>query len=247
MAKLKSARHHWWPETVSEHWKDPSGRTHWLLPDGEVRTSPPKNFGLIGNGHHIKMSSDPSVETVWDTCFEPEFERADNAFPSVIAWLQGLSREHHPDAASLTERFMAQPVPEDRLAQLAEGLASLAVRSPMNREASVSMAERLRGPLPERERNRIIGGNMHYAMRNAMQSIGTRGRFAVIYSPHREFIYGDGFFHNILSPAYNLRRPEILVPVTPEITVLFAVPPQYTPPAPPRDPGSHCRGDRPSQ
>lgn len=226
MAKLKSARHHWWPRGVSEYWKSAEGGVHWLLPNGHVRTSVPSRFGMVGNGHHIKMSSDPVVDTVWDECFESEFQQADDSFPSIIDWLETLSREARPNAP-MTARFMGVEVSDTRVAQLVECLVSLAVRSPMNREASVALAEDLRGCLPERERNRLIGANMRSTQRNAIRCIGSRGKVAVIYLPDREFIFGDGFFHNLRSPAEQVYNIRILAPLTPRISVLFAVPMQY--------------------
>ncbi|MDE3799558.1 hypothetical protein I7G59_19840 [Sinorhizobium meliloti] len=77
MARLKSERHHWWPETVSEFWKNDRGVVNWLMPDGTERNAPPRQFGVIGNGHHIKLSDKPDEHTVWDESFEKEFDTAD--------------------------------------------------------------------------------------------------------------------------------------------------------------------------
>ena len=69
-----------------------------------------------------------------------------------------------------------------------EELVSHAVRSPMTREAAVSLAERFRGPLRGRERNVLIGLNIRNRQRSITDSIGTKGKFVAIYSPNREFI-----------------------------------------------------------
>jgi hypothetical protein len=228
MAQLKSQRHHWWPECVSEFWKDDGGCVNWLLPNGEVRKAPPRNFGVIGNAHHIKLGPNPSEATVWDQSFESEFQRADDNFPRTIKWLSSLHREACPHASTLTERFLPQNAPDEEIGLLVEGLVSLAVRSPMNRESAVSLAEHFRGPLPDRERNTLIGLNMRDSQRMTVDSIGTRGKLVVIYSPDREFIFGDGFFHNIASPSRNPIFPKILAPLTPRISVLFSRPTQYT-------------------
>ena len=73
--------------------------------------------------------------------------------------------------------------------------------------------------------------NMRDSQRNAVNQIGTRGKFVVLYSPEREFIFGDGFFHNIRSPVqpYQLSSYKMLVPITPEICVLHVTPRQYNP------------------
>lgn len=228
MPKLKSERHHWWPECVSDYWKDSEGLAHWILPDGETRHSPPKNFGVIGNGHYIKLSRDPHEATVWDQNFEDEFGRADSHLRGVIEWLESLDRVDRRNAKDLGSRFLRQDACDENVGLLVEGLVSLAVRSPINRKSAVGLAEKLRGSLPERERNAIMGSNMRGCQRRTVNSIGTRGKFVVMYSPDREFIFGDGFFHNIRAPAHNPWNTKILAPVTPRISVLFANPTQYT-------------------
>jgi hypothetical protein len=226
MANLKSERHHWWPESLSDFWKDEVGRVHWLLPDASVKHLPPKNCGVIVGGHHIKMGTHADEATVWGESFEHEFQDADSGFPGLIRWLQSLDRQA-VDVPERKHRFLPQAASQEQVRLLIECLVSLAVRSPMNREAAVSLAERLRGPLPEQERNLLIGANMRHSYRRALQAFGTRGKIAVIFSPDREFIFGDGFFHNLLSPNSAPSQPQILAPLTPEISVLYARPFQY--------------------
>ena len=155
------------------------------------------------------------------------FDRADSNFTGVVAWLESLERVPDERAASSRTRFHPVEASEDLLRTLVECLISLAVRSPMNREAAVSLAERLRGPLHGRERNSIIGLNMRDRQRAVTEAIGTRGKFVILFSPDREFIFGDGFFHNIASPWMPPLLPRVLVPLTPEISVLHAVSVQY--------------------
>ena len=226
MAVLKSEKHHWWPETVSAFWKNSDGKVNWLQPDGTERSAPPKNFGAIGNGHHIKFSPKPNQHTVWDESFEKEFDAADSNFRHVIQWLEGLPRERLD--RSVRERFLPTDASDDKVALLVQGLVSLAVRSPMTREACVSLAEMHRGRIEPRERNSIIGLNMRQMHRTATKDIGTRGKFVVIFSPDREFIFGDGFYHNITSPGGAPVSPSILAPLTPRVAVLYARPMQYS-------------------
>jgi hypothetical protein len=226
MSKLKSERHHWWPVAVSEQWVDHEGCVHWLLPTGEVRRVRPKNLAVISNGHHIKLGRKPGEETPWDQSFEQVFQRADDSFPVVIDWLDGLAREGRLDAP-LTGRFLAQDADDSMLSLLMEGLVSLAVRSPRNREAAVSLAEHYRGALPQAERNALIGVNIQHAQTAITRALGTRGKFAVIYSPHREFVFGDGFFHTFSSEVMAMHYPKIFVPLTPTMSVLFVRPLRY--------------------
>ncbi|QNO25494.1 hypothetical protein EEB18_011810 [Sphingopyxis sp. OPL5] len=227
MAKIKSAGHHWWPECVSEHWADDDGGVTWLLPDNSVRKSVPKNFGLIGNGHTIKIGENPSEVTPWDTSFEAEFQVADDNFPSVIDWLYRLDRCYPPFSDAAEERIVHVSAADKQFEMLIECIVSLAVRSPKHRETAVALAEEFRGPLPEWNRNSLIGVNMRNSQRNAVRSIRSSGKAMVIFSPDREFVFGDGFFHNILAPVEHLHGPKILVPLTPWMAVLFAKPSSY--------------------
>ena len=189
---LKPERHHWWPECVSEFWKNDEGCVHWLRPNGKIVQSPPKNFGVIGNGHQIRLGTAPGETTIWDESFERDFQRADDNFPTVIRWLQELERWNHPSRTRMTDRFVPVSVEDERLSMLAESMISLAVRSPMNREAAVSVAEYYRGPLPERERNTLITMNMRHSHKEAVKQIGIRGKFVAIYSPARARRLADG-------------------------------------------------------
>ncbi len=216
---------------MSQHWKNEDGMVHWLLPDGAVKASFPENFGCIGNGHYIKVGNKPGETTPWDENFEPIFHNADKDFPSVISWLQSLERRNAKDAKTLTDRFIPQNITNKQIAPLVESIVSLAIRSPMQRETAVRTAEAVRGGerLPEWERNSIIAMNMRDSHQRAVSQIGTRGKFSIFYSPEREFIFGDGFFHNVRSPVqYQLNSYKMLVPITPEISVLYACPSQYT-------------------
>jgi hypothetical protein len=220
-----SKRHHWWPEAVSQHWTDQDGFINWLRPDGQVLPLSPGNAGVIGHGHSIKLGRDAAEASLWDTSFEKEFDRADTHFPGVIDWLEKFEKRPISDAP-IADRFLGVKALDTEISLLVEGLVSLAVRSPMTRESAVGLAEDLRGPLPTRERNTLIGLNIRHLQRLFVSTIGTSGKFVVIYSADREFIFGDGFFHNFTSmirPAI----PKILAPLTPRIAVLYARPMSY--------------------
>lgn len=228
--KMTPEKHHWWPKCVSQHWKNKNGKVHWLRPDGEIKEVPPKKLASIRNGHSIKLGNKSGETTPWDQNFEPIFDNADSGFPFVISWLQSLEQKEVPNAKTLTDRFMPQNASDEQIAQLVESIISLAIRSPMQRETAVRTAEVIRGEsrLPERERKSLITLNMRDSHRMAVSQVGTRGKFSVLYSPSREFIFGDGFFHNIRSPVqYQLNSYKMLVPITPEISVLYANPRQY--------------------
>ncbi|RYG89023.1 MAG: hypothetical protein EON59_02405 [Alphaproteobacteria bacterium] len=199
---------------------------HWLLPDGTERRARPDAFGVIGNGHFIKLGKAPGDVTPWDQNFEGEFQAADDQFPNVISWLEGLEYEARFSQPG-RDRFLPQPATDDQFVRMVQSLTSLAIRSPMTRAAAVSLAEHLRGPLPERERNSLIAANLRDMHRAAMRA-SERGKAAAILSPDREFIFGDGFYHNLTAVGVAASSPRILAPLTPRIAVLYAIPTSYT-------------------
>lgn len=225
MPKLKSEKHHWWPRCVSIHWTADDGKVGRITPDGKVTRSTPEQFGMIRNGHHIKLHRDAGEWTVWDSSFEREFDRADGNFPRVVEWLGTL--EHNSAQACHNGRFVEQAATDEQLVALTESVVSLVVRSPRNREASVSLAEHLRGKLHGQERNALIGSNMRRSQRLIADSIGHRAKFAVLYSREKEFIYGDGFFHNLSATVNPPNSPKMLVPLTPSMAVVIVRPLSY--------------------
>lgn len=227
MPKLKTERHHWWPRCVSRFWAAEDGFTTWIKPDGSEIRVPPDKLGMIGNGHHIKLGDASGSPTPWDSSFEDEFDIADSNFPSVISWLESLNRKLTSNG-DLRQRFVPQAATDEQLCALTECIVSLAVRSPLNREASVSLAERLRGPLAEWERNALIGVNMRSSQRLIADAIGARGKFAVLFTHGREFIFGDGFFHNVKAVVNAPLGPKILAPITPTISVIVSRPMSFS-------------------
>jgi hypothetical protein len=227
MKKLKSERHHWWPRCVSKHWADAEGFAHWITPDGICKRVPPAQLGMIGNGHHIKLSQNPADSSPWDMSFEREFDLADGNFPSVITWLNTLTRQKLFDR-DLRDRFVPQTCADDQLKILTECVVSLAIRSPKYREATVSVAEHLRGGLPLPEKNSLIGLNMRQSQRMISDSIGGRAKFSVLLSSGKEFIYGDGLFNNVTGVGHPPYSPEIIAPITPMMSVIISRPTSFT-------------------
>ena len=226
MARLKSARHHWWPRCVSRLWVDESGKTGWIKPDGTLLRLPPEHLGVIGNGHHIKLGDVAGGETAWDMTFENEFDAADSRFPDVILWLASLERRFVNDEC-VRRRFVSQAASDDELRALTECVVSLSVRSPRFREASVAAADFLRSSIEPRERNALIGLNLRASQRMLADSIGCSAKFAVLFSSGKEFVYGDGFFHNLTAVGNVPHSPMIVAPITPEICVIIAKPISY--------------------
>lgn len=227
MTKLKSANHHWWPKCVSRQWEGEDGKVGRMKPDGTFRRIPSDQLGAIGNGHLGKFGdAGGCATTAWDFTFEQEFSNADSQFPDMISWLRSLkpltTGEKAPQA-----RFHAQAATDRQLRAVTECAVSLIVRSPMNRDAFASLPERLGLPTSVPMRNAVIGMNMRGKQRTFSDAIGAAGKFAVLFSPGREFIFGDGCFNNLdgaIDPPY---LPKMLVPLTPEIALIICRPFQY--------------------
>lgn len=197
-----------------------------MRPDGETTRAKPENFGVIGNGHHIKFG-DPRTTSPWDESFEYAFQSADNNFPKVIDWLERLPCGSAPCDQPIAARFCTHKTTDEQFSQLIECVVSLAVRSPMHRNAAVRTAEHLRGTIEPRERNAIVGLNIRHSLQNALKQIGGRGKALVVFSPNREFVFGDGFFNNLTPPADHILNPRLFVPLTPRMAVLFTRPSSY--------------------
>ncbi len=223
---LKTELHHWWPQCVSAYWNDAKGAVSWMKTNGEVIRAPGKRFGAISNGHYLKanLNGEPSV---WDHSFEGVFGQADSSFPELINWLLGLECEHVPLRKDIREGFLPQNVDEKTLSMLVECLVSLVVRNPKFREGGVSVAEHLRGPLSEAERNGLISANIMHCQRRIVDSFGTDGKFAVLFTRDSEFHFGDGFYHNLTSMTQNGFGARMVVPITPNVCVFFCRPNRY--------------------
>lgn len=180
------------------------------------------NFWVNDKGKVNRVSANGQVE--------PVFDQADRRFPSVISWLQSLERLRILEAQNLTQRFLPLSVTDTEILELMECIVSLAIRSPSHRRSSSYVAEQFRpnDALLRKDRNNIIALNMRHSYQTAVSQIKARGKYAILYSPDREYIFGDGFYHNFSSPIQpQLNQFRMLVPLTPEISVLFASPKQY--------------------
>ena len=69
--------------------------------------------------------------------------------------------------------------------------------------------------------------NMRNGLNNLTKAFGGSGKAVAIFSPEREFIFGDGFFTNVTPPAQHMLRPRAIVPLTPNLGVLIQKPSSY--------------------
>jgi hypothetical protein len=220
--KLKRAGHHYWPESLSQYWANSEGQTIRLAWNGEEVRSPPKNFGVLGDGHRVK------VDGPWDSTIEPLFQNADSNFPGVVEYLSRLEANTASARAEWDKRLLAQPLPTDIRAQLGECLASLIARSPAFRNSMKIAADYYRDGLPYRdkqdEKNLIVLNiNQHYGqMVNVLKG---GGKLVVLFSDSAEFIFSEGFLSNIDGTFGS--GGKCFVPLTPSMGVGFSAPGSY--------------------
>jgi len=224
---LKRQLHHWWPKCVSQHWEGDDGMIGRIQPDGRITRVAAHRLGSIADGHHGKVSNLPgSMTTSWDFSFEKDFDKADSHFPEVISWLESMKTDGAGRESSHT-RFRSEDASDDQLRILTECVVSLIVRSPMSRDAFANFSSRLGLPISKAERDVVVGVNMLGKQRKMSDSINCSGKFAVLFTDNREFIYGDGCFNNLsgyVDPPYS---PKLLVPITPNLSVIVYRPFSY--------------------
>ena len=223
---LKSANHHWWPRSLSREWADGTGKVGRIDLDGSVKRIPHAKVGGLRNAHMIKLAPNKGEESVWDENFEHQFDWVDSAIPRLVESLHEIPFEERFDRL-VRERWL-QVKFEDEGDALFGLIASLIVRSPKNREASVALAEKLRGPIPEPERSALIGGNMRQSFGLIHRAFKGRGKIGFLDAADSEFIFGDGFPNNLSCVVNSPHTAEVFVPILPRIAVLFFSPMQYT-------------------
>ena len=225
--KIKSELHHWWPRSLSKFWASADGRVSCLRSQGELIRSLPKSFGAIRNDNNITLASRP---TVWDESFERAFAKADNHFPDLVSRLQRLSCEIPATDGAFEKRIQPLILNAEMHGMLSESLASLVARSPSlrNRVRLTTEYYRTRMGFPDPSASSaLIGLNVRDAQRVLRDAFVSRGKYAVLFSGSSEFIFGDGFFHNISSVSNRPSSPRCLIPITPDIAIFYTSPLSY--------------------
>jgi hypothetical protein len=217
---LKSERHHYWPKALSAFWADSEGQTSRISCDGTVLRIPPHNFGVIGNAHHVKLG-DP-----WEHTIETAFQSADSNIKPVVEYLLSQKPKAGFSKRQLEKRMSGFDMPKDKRAQLGECIASLIVRSPAFRNLMRLTADSGRDGLAydsATDANNLIASNIGIEYRRISRSLKTGGKMVIMYSEASEFIYGDGFLHNLGGGAGS----KFFVPLTPDMAVAFTSPLVY--------------------
>ena len=207
---------------MAKAWVDDEGLVTRVNARGHISRKHPSAVGYYPNHHNI-LSDGGSP---WDTTFEPDFDAADNAFPKVIEWLEGVAAAHVRG-----QRVTSVTITQVAREPLAECLASLIVRSPrMRYVAEKNVAEfQLQHMAFEKPHNvhQTAGSNLRRCQEPFARDIRTGGKFAFLLSETDQFAFGDGFMTNINPSPDRMLRPMVLVAITPKIAVLWFSPMQY--------------------
>lgn len=223
---LVNALHHWWPKAVSKYWANADGLVNRLSHDGAVLSAPPKQFGAIRSDNNIRLGATP---TVWDETFEPSFNQADSAFGGLVDWLLSLSSPVPAHEAS-RKRVIPLIITRQQQLDLAECLASLIVRGPALRSRVGQTVEYYRGRMGLKDVTadaKLIGANIRNGQRVLANAMARGGKYAILRAASGEFIFGDGFYHNISSVTDAPLGPRAIIPLTPEIAVFYTRPSSY--------------------
>lgn len=195
--------------------------------NGEVRRAPPGAFGAITNAHHMKVGGP------WDSTFEPIFNRPDSEITDFVNWIFTLEAARVESDRPMLDRILAQPLPQDRLQQMARIVASLLARSPRVRFVIKLGTEFYREEFgladPTADKNLIAANQrgLYDAYRTRMEN---SGRWAILFSDNTEFIAGDGFLHNFPASAHGINTgKKLILPILPTATIIYMHPMSYPP------------------
>ena len=223
----KSAVHHYWPTCLSEFWADSEGQVNRLSWDGKNQRSQPKSFGGIGNGHKVSFGGE-ETDSIWDDTIEPMFDSADSNFPHLITHLLGLESKTGMDHQPIQTRLLSQSLDDQVRTKLAESIASLIVRSPAFRNKIKITVDSFRQGVPYKDSadaQNLILVNMRQEFQEIAKSLRSGGKLVVMHSDTSEFLFGEGFLHNL--HGMNRIGLKFFVPLTPIMALAFTRPSSY--------------------
>ena len=200
---------------------------HRISSNGKAVSKPPKSFGYTRNDNNVRLAS---RSTPWDFSFEQTFQDADNSFGSLVDWLKTLSSRIAKPSASIAGRLTPLALTKERELLLAQCCASLIVRSPSLRSRvrmTIESSRRAFGIESFEANQSLVAMNVRAGQQELSRSIVGGGKFAVLLSGENEFIFGDGFFHNVSAVNGPVYSPRFLIPLTPEIAVTYTRPSSY--------------------
>jgi hypothetical protein len=226
-----SAEHHYFPRALQKFWRDDAGWVWRLTASGELKGSKNGTFGQLRNAHRIKFSDE---ESPWDESFEFIFRKADDSIPETVAMLSEADAPfRHEGAKEWRQRLAPQWHLQATRGEISELIASLVVRSPavrnLIRVGVDDFWSRSGGPPPfSTAPDHLIAANQRPLLDCYAKALSERGKFVVLLSDHREFVFGDGMMNNFQSGLITPNNPRCLVPITPTIAVAYDCPSSYS-------------------
>ena len=232
--KPKSREHHWWPVALQKYWADKNGDVSWIDPEGVIQKKRIRNRKIAYKSHGHTMFRG----SVWETNFEVEFSRADDAVPKIVETLLDLK----PLGRTPTEFFslMRLILKRDRhlrdmckFYHLDEGvhrslllvLCSLVIRSPGNRNRYENYPAIMGLPPDEEVGKGNMSSKFQVAKKLCETGLISNQYFVLIHSPLKRFIFGDGNLDWLTEQlVVNRIDGRALVPLTPHLCVYFCTP-----------------------
>ena len=227
VAGPQSANHHWWPRGLSKFWIGMDGKVGCVRRDGgdfKVIRTQHQNFGGKRDGHsHI--FGENRHDSPWNRSDEHVFDGVDNNMGMLVEHLEKIALQTQNAKLAKWNPIHSNPVLRD---ELAPAMLSLCLRNPHSRYLASSMGRNLVGY--ERgsqiDRNVSLSNILASFHANAKHLRGS-GRFGIFFARESEFIYGDGFFHNVHISGDFFGNISMLVPMTPKIAVGYRLPSRY--------------------
>lgn len=220
-------KHHWWPQSLSKYWANERGLIHRINHEGVVQKIPPKKIARITNGHNFVFKDSPLLNAT----FEHDFDQADRDFPPIIESFEELRIIHEKEIPKTKNNHIhTQSCNNELFERILACLVSLVVRSPKFRNSAKQSITLFRKNINSTELKQLISLNIGSKYKEITRFLGSKGKLIFFFSLSREFIFGDGFYHNVpLGGVKNSYDVRFLIPLLPNISVLYIRPWQYTP------------------
>lgn len=225
---IRAELHHWWPQSLLRNWANDEGLISQVFTDGRIiKHKNTRNLAAVRNAHVIKLDKIP---TVWDQSFESYFQEVDSAFPDLIKFIVGLPRKEKSQSLLLQDRLQECSVTDEQIEKLKDAMLSLIARGPKLRNSVENQTNyyqsRFNIPKPKVP-DLLINLNLRNGYDTFKKNI-IRGKYLVLFSLEKEFIFGDGFFNNFNEATNAPTSPKYLIPLLPNACVFYARPMSYT-------------------
>ena len=219
---IPGENHHWWPESLSINWVNNESLINVIKPDGRTFRSPPKKLGRIGGGHNVILNESSNLNHT----YESEFDVVDSDFKKVIKVLTEIVKSHHQNN-NCESNYCEHTYDNVFLNKLCNCLISLLVRAPMSRNQIVGFIDEIGTPMSKKDLKLLSAVNISGKLDRVSKRLKDKGKFIILFSINCEFIYGDGFYHNISMNVLNSAIDDrILVPLTPHLAIMYVNPTQ---------------------